>query len=93
MELTISLQRAMKEHHIDLKEVEKDMLGSADEQHAPPPKNSWQLKQMGWCRWLFACTLSTVLPFQQPITGKEKHEIKDRWSQHVSETESAVTDM
>jgi hypothetical protein len=30
----------MKEHHIDLKEVEKDMLGSADEQHAPPPKNS-----------------------------------------------------
>jgi hypothetical protein len=30
----------MKEHHIDLKEVEKDMLGSADEQSAPPPKNS-----------------------------------------------------
>jgi hypothetical protein len=30
----------MKEHNIDLKEVEKDMLGSADEQSVPPPKNS-----------------------------------------------------
>jgi hypothetical protein len=29
----------MKEHHIDLKEIEKDMLGSADECSAPP-KNS-----------------------------------------------------
>jgi hypothetical protein len=30
----------MKEHNIDLKEVEKDALGSADEQSVPPPKNS-----------------------------------------------------
>jgi hypothetical protein len=34
------LQKAMKEQHIDLKEVEKDMLGSAEEHRAPPPKNS-----------------------------------------------------
>lgn len=34
------VKKAMKEHHIDLKEIEKDMLGSADEQSAPPPKNS-----------------------------------------------------
>jgi hypothetical protein len=30
----------MKEHHIDLKEIEKDVLGSADECSAPPPKHS-----------------------------------------------------
>jgi hypothetical protein len=30
----------MKENHIDLKEIEKDMLGSADECSASPPKNS-----------------------------------------------------
>lgn len=79
----------MKEQHIDLKEVEKDMLGSAEEHRAPPPKNSWQLKQMGWCGWLFACTVPTVLPCQQPVTDKEKH----GWSQHISEAETAITDM
>lgn len=82
----------MKEHHIDLKEVEKDVLGSADE-HAPPPKNTWQSKQMGWCGWLFSCTLPKALPCQQPITDKEKQEIKHRWSQHILEAETAVTDM
>jgi len=30
----------MKENHIDLKEIEKDTLGSADERSAPPPKHS-----------------------------------------------------
>lgn len=84
----------MKEHHIDLKEIEKDMLGSADECSAPPPKHSWQLKQRGWCGWLFACTLPRALmPHQQPITAKEKHEIKHRWSQCILEAETPVTDM
>jgi hypothetical protein len=84
----------MNEHHIDLKEVEKDMLGSADEQSVPPPKDSWQLKQGRWCGWLFACTFPRVLlPHQQPITCKEKYEIKREWSQHISEAEAPVTEM
>ncbi|KAJ9590904.1 hypothetical protein L9F63_016061 [Diploptera punctata] len=32
------VKRAMKDHQIDLKEVEQDVLGSAEQ--TPPPKNS-----------------------------------------------------
>jgi hypothetical protein len=40
---------------------------------------------MGWCGWLFAWTLPNILPRQQPITGKEKHEIKHGWYQKLKQ--------
>ncbi|XP_049778982.1 TP53-regulated inhibitor of apoptosis 1-like [Schistocerca nitens] len=34
------VKKAIKDHNIDLKEIEKNHLGSNEEQKVPPPKNS-----------------------------------------------------